>query len=350
MKASLTLALCAAALPAQAWGPSGHQTVATLAEQLIAGQPAAAKVADLLNGLNLAQAAVWADCAKSVETKTYTYKPNPRFEECRALESAAGVAEMEDFVRRNDRNCPRRPRDESCHKQYHYTDTAIQRSRYHLGDHGTRSDDIVGAVQAAILVLQGQPAPQPFSIKSPREALLLLVHYVGDIHQPLHVGAVYLDAKGRRLDPTKATVDDSNDTNGGNDLILASEAASPTLVADDPTDEAQGFVPGPIKFHSVWDSVSSSMQPEDVKPKWLAQARAVRASQGPILGWPEQWATGSLRQANKAFATLKFSVRDGSRWTTQLPAGYSSRATAIKRQQLTLAGARLAQVLMAVFP
>ncbi|MFX8926146.1 S1/P1 nuclease, partial [Acinetobacter baumannii] len=82
--------------------------------------------------------------------------------------------------------------EEICHKQYHYSDIAIQRSSYSLGPVGTREDDIVGAVAAATHVLRDEPAPAPFNIKDKREALLLLVHYVGDLHQPLHVGAVYL--------------------------------------------------------------------------------------------------------------------------------------------------------------
>jgi hypothetical protein len=34
-------------------------------------------------------------------------------------------------------------------------------------------------------------------------ALILLAHYVADIHQPLHVGAAYFDAQGRATDPDK---------------------------------------------------------------------------------------------------------------------------------------------------
>ncbi|MFX7853970.1 S1/P1 nuclease, partial [Acinetobacter baumannii] len=83
--------------------------------------------------------------------------------------------------------------EETCHKQTHYADVALQRSRYLLGFAGTRPDDVVGSLRQAILVLQGKPAPGQPQINSPREALLLLAHWVGDLHQPLHVGAVYLD-------------------------------------------------------------------------------------------------------------------------------------------------------------
>ncbi|WP_409362753.1 S1/P1 nuclease [Bradyrhizobium sp. CIR18] len=33
-------------------------------------------------------------------------------------------------------------------------------------------------------------------MKDKKEALFVLSHLVGDLHQPLHVGAVYLDSAG----------------------------------------------------------------------------------------------------------------------------------------------------------
>src|SRR6185295_537569 len=98
--------------------------------------------------------------------------------------------EMVDFVKRNATNCQRKPAEEICHKQYHYTDIAIQHDSYDPAFQGARTDDITAAITAVVAVLQGGTAQAPFSIKNKREALLLLAHYVGDIHQPLHVGAI----------------------------------------------------------------------------------------------------------------------------------------------------------------
>jgi hypothetical protein len=356
MKALLSLALALGLGSAHAWGPDGHQTVATLAEQLIAGKPAEARVKVLLQGLSLAQAAVWADCAKGVDpAKGYKYTVNPRYEECRPLESPEGIAEMEDYVRRNDQNCPRRPGDESCHKQYHYTDTAVQRGQYRRGDYGTRDDDLVAAMRAAVQVLQGQAAPAPFDFKSPREALLLLVHFAGDLHQPLHVGSVYLGPAGQRLDPRKAALGPDNDTLGGNRLWVLSQEAFrnlPTLALPEADDEAagEGFFGGPPKLHAVWDGVAGSMRTEDVDAEWLKRARAIRKSPGPALEWPVRWASDTLGQARLAFAPLKFSAQQGKHWCTALPTGYSRQADAIKRRQLTRGGAHLAQLLNAIWP
>ena len=52
---------------------------------------------------------------------------------------------------------------------------------------GTSSHDIVAALQSCIDVLQGRPASTPIDLRSREEALRLLAHLVGDLHQPLHV-------------------------------------------------------------------------------------------------------------------------------------------------------------------
>ncbi|KAK6024040.1 hypothetical protein OSTOST_10162 [Ostertagia ostertagi] len=264
---------------------------------------------------------------------------------------------MANYVRRNDKQCKLAGED-TCHKQTHYTDVALQRSRYLLGFSGTRPDDVVGSLRQAILVLQGKPAPGQPQFKSQREALLVLVHLVGDIHQPLHVGAVYLDAQGQRVDPEKKGFDPATQTVGGNSLFVVAATpatpAAPAKAAAHDTHEGPdapvgaGF--GPIKFHSIWDGVPDKFNPNRVNAAWLAEARKIRNNQGDPLDWPARWATQSLEQAGVVFDGLKFSPKQGSHWTVSLPSGYSAKSDAIKRQQLTLAGARLAFVLKAVFP
>ena len=78
-----------------------------------------------------------------------------------------------------------------------------------------RSHDVVSAINAAIAVLQGSASPSPVSFTSKREALRVLAHYVGGIHQPLHVGAIYLDASGHEVDPDAGTYDPATKTQGG---------------------------------------------------------------------------------------------------------------------------------------
>jgi len=362
----LTATLAALPALAHAWGADGHQTVATIAAGLIKGTPAEKQVAALLGDIPLPLAAIWADCAKGISPGQHYSYPSPgKYADCAPLETPARIAEMADYVKRNDRQCDIGPNEDSCHKQTHYADVALQRSRYLLGSVGTRRDDVVGSLRQAILVLQGKPTAGPPNFRSKREALLVLVHLVGDVHQPLHVAAPYLDARGQPVDPDRKGFDRATFTVGGNSLYVvaatpASAPSSPALapepaLAAEPGDEApEGFVGagpfGPPKLHSMWDSVPDKFKPNRVDAAWLAEARKVHTNLGDPAAWPARWATQSLEQANLAFDDLKFSPRQGTHWNVSLPSGYTARMDAIKRQQLTLAGARLAFVLKAVFP
>lgn len=341
----------ALALPAlaHAWGSDGHQTVATIAAGLIKGTPAEGRVAALLGDIPLPLAAIWADCAKGISPgRGYTYPSPGKYDECAPLETPARIAEMADYVKRNDKQCHIGMDEDSCHRQAHYADVALQRSRYLLGFTGTREDDVVGALRTAILVLQGKPADGPPHFKSPREALLVLVHLVGDVHQPLHVGALYLDAQGKRVDPDKTGFDEKSFTVGGNSIWVVG-APKPVVPASAAAGEpvTAGF--GPLKLHTLWDGVPDKFKANRVNAAWLAEARKIRPNQGDPVDWPARWASQSLDQAGLALQGLTFSARQSTHWTVVLPSGYSARADALKRQQLTLAGAKLAQLLKAVF-
>jgi hypothetical protein len=345
-------ALTALPLAAHAWGPDGHQTVATIAAALIKDTPAEARVKALLGDISLPLASVWADCVKGISpSQGYSYPSPGKYPECAALETPARIAEMADYVRRNDRQCDVGPDEESCHRQAHYTDIALQRSRYLPGFAGTRADSVVAALRTAILVLQGKPTAGPPHFKDRREALLVLAHLVGDVHQPLHVGSVYLDALGRRVDPDKTGLDPSTFTVGGNSLWLIGArppAPAKPMPGAPAAPVAAGF--GPVRLHAVWDGVPDKFKPGRVDAAWLTEARKVHANLGDPVDWPARWGTQSLEQARLAFDGLKFSARQDTHWNVALPSGYGARADAIKRRQLTLAGARLAFVLKAVFP
>ena len=323
------------ATTASPWGADGHHTVGALADRLVAGSRAQARVKALLGDLTLEQAAVWADCAKGVDPlKNFAYTATGKYAECAVYETPEGEAEMIDYVRRNDTNCPRVPGDESCHRQYHYTDEAIQRPRYRFGDVGTRRFDVVAAISACIHVLKGEPAPAPFDIKDPREALLLLAHYVGDIEQPLHVGAVYLDAAGHVVDPAVGTFDPATGTQGGNlvaTIRVATNHRSETL-------------------HATWDDIPEALQSGHIDAAWLARARAVPATRGPIDGWSAQWAGATLTQARHAVGSLQYGPALDGHWTVPLTGRYDDAMAPVKKRQLTAGGARLVQVLKAVWP
>ena len=312
-----------------AWGPDGHRTVATLAQKLIAGSNAATQVQALLGNFSLADVAVWADCAKGVNQTTFKYEHPGRYPECKIFETAEGEAAMEDFVRRNATNCPLKPGEEICHKQYHYADVAIQHQTYRPGFEGARDDDIVAAVTAMTHVLKGDPAPAPFDIKDKAEALRLLVHYVGDLHQPLHVGAIYLDGQGNEVNPDTGTFDPNTATRGGNSISVKSSKAN---------------------LHATWDAVPALLTPSHVKTAWVSAARAIPSRTGSDFNWPRRWGSESVTQANLALSSLNYGPKTGTHWTVALPASYSTQMKSIKKTQLTRGGARLAQLLQDIWP
>ena len=273
---------------ALAWTPDGHRTVATIADKLLQGTPAGDEVRKILGGVSLADAAVWADCAKGVDASTLVYKASATHPECAPFETPAGVAAMVDFVKRNATSCHPKPDEEICHKQYHYADVSIAHHDYQSSYVGARDDDVVHAAAAAIAVLQGGVAPAPFSIKDKREALLILVHYVGDMHQPLHVGAVYLDAGGKLVNPDAGGYDPTTGTRGGNRIIVIGSASN---------------------LHATWDAIAVQFQSDKVNKRWLAEAKAVAPTPGPATGWPSNWATDTQQQADKALEVLEFGAR-----------------------------------------
>lgn len=312
---------------ASAFGAGGHMTVGSIADQLIAGTPAARQVRRIL-GTNLRTAAVWADCAKGVSGKPLKYSGDGKYPECAVYENDASKAQMVAFVKRNLTNCLPPAGAEECHKQYHYTDVAIQRDGYAKTYVGTSDHDVVSAIAAAITVLQGGKSPAPFAISGRREALRLLAHYVGDIHQPLHVAAVYLDADGLVVDPDQGQFDPRTETRGGNDLTHGSR-----------------------RLHGEWDDIGPALNADGLADGVLADARAVAPMAGELQAWPAAWAGESLAAGKEAFKDLQYSRADAAgHYQVTVPAGYSALKARIQREQVIKAGARLAQVLTRLWP
>jgi hypothetical protein len=122
---------------------------------------------------------------------------------------------MEDYAARNWNACVYEDGRRGCQDTYHFADVAVQHDRYDRAFAGTSEHDIVSAINAAIQVLKDQPARAPISVRDKKEALFLLAHFLGDLHQPLHVGAVYLDASGKLVNPDQSgSVDQTTETAG----------------------------------------------------------------------------------------------------------------------------------------
>ena len=158
----ILLIFCGHAVSVFGWGDEGHETIGAMADTLIAGTPAAAHVRELLGAETLSAASVWADRIKGRDGLT---------------------PEMAQFKTDNPN-----------HFISHFADIPFEEPKYRDDSIGAAADDVVHAIPACILILQGKPEAQSmFTNVSPRIALRLLAHYIEDLHQPLHVGSGYLD-------------------------------------------------------------------------------------------------------------------------------------------------------------
>ena len=188
------------------------------------------------------------------------------------------------------------------------------------------------AVNATITVLQGGKSPPPFDIRGQKEALRLLTHYVGDLHQPLHVGSIYLSDAGKPIDP--ATPKDAHDHGnaGGNQIAIEGS-----------------------NLHRQWDDVSDKLFKDLLAGSGAAEARKVTPAPGAALQWSAEWAGETTTEAAKAFAGLKFGAKvaapAGTAWpATATEPDYRHAREALQHEQIVKAGARLAQILVTLWP
>jgi hypothetical protein len=329
---------------ALAWGADGHRAVGAIADQIIAGSNAQRHVAALLlPGESLEKIATWPDCVKGTSCGPQTQ-------------------EMLDYVAANPQ-----------HGEYHYTDVPFQVTRYQDGAAGTAPDDIVHTLEQAIAVLQGRgdehTNPHHFT---PRQALILLTHMTGDITQPLHVAAGYVDEHNGWVVPkTKAEIDDVHvfNTRGGNDLDIdeARVAANgDRLIA--PPAEPEPPSKWPAKnVHAYWDGTAVKYAMRRIGARTPAQfAERVLAASPEIVGnsgdpstWPVQWADDTLKISAGAYAgvtlgamTEKTSAK-GERykvWALTMPDDYPVPSSKLAGEQITKGGIRLAMVLETIWP
>ena len=185
---------------ARPYSHNGHYLVGAIADQMLAGTPAAAKVKSLLGGVSLAAAATMADEIKYWDPGWIKY--NLPFN---VTTNLALNAELEAFLHANQTrpDCS----GELLHHEYHFADIQLCDSpaAYSAGQVGTGSNDIVHMISFCIDVLTGKQSTNNVQKITQPVALVLLAHYVGDLHQPLHIGAEYFDPSGKPVNPSTTT-------------------------------------------------------------------------------------------------------------------------------------------------
>jgi len=309
--AVLITTLCVAAVLARpaAFADAGHSIVGLVAERHLAGSRALTETRRILRPQEtLADAGVWPDTIK-----------NAAYED-----GDTGLFRLA------------HPAQDT----YHYTNVPFQNGRYLPATPGARPTDILQIARECIRVLRGHS-----TAFTPREALRMLAHLVGDMHQPLHVGNAFVSV----AEPLQFVIPQGptgwRSSAGGNALVYG------------PQDR--------FNLHSYWDShiVNLAMRNDDVQAYANRLLNEVRVAPGwrdtgDPDGWPERWGNDSLRLAAAAHQDVRLmqylgpdeSGRTPHRWRIQQPAGYDERSREQVRMQLAKGGYRLAALLRAIWP
>jgi hypothetical protein len=143
------------ATPVYPWGAEGHQAIGEVARTMLSSK-ARGEIQKLLGNDDLASIAVWLDDVRNLaHHHSGPLKDDP---EAKAFNSKF-------------------PENDS----WHFVNLPVGFTNYSLGGPYSSLNDIVHALRRAIDVLEGKS-----SQFTKVQALRIIVHLVGDIHQPLH--------------------------------------------------------------------------------------------------------------------------------------------------------------------
>lgn len=271
MKPWLTVAAAAAALlpsPVFAWGKTGHRVVAAIADRELSGL-ARAKIEQILEpGESLDEAANWPDEMRAAPGEFWQKTATP----------------------------------------WHYV--TLNGTVY---DHAPPEGDALEALGRFSRILQDPSA----SREQKKTALRFVIHLVGDLHQPLHVGKL-------------------NDR-GGNEVKVT-------------------FFGKPTNLHSVWDSLL--VDDEQLSFSELAAKLERHISNEDVVKWwdanPRDWISESAKIRDTLYPTASDLPRSRGNApevaaVPDLSYGYVFRFTPVMQQRLSQGGIRLAAYLDAIF-
>jgi hypothetical protein len=254
-KLAFALALLYAA-PGFAWGPEGHRLVARIAQNLLTPETAARIQATLAPDETIAARASWADEV-------------------------------------------RRERKET--EPWHFIDIEITGSGLDMRRDCPNHDCVLAKITEFRKLWKDPTA----SRETRREALLFLVHFAGDMHQPLHCA--------------------DNHDKGANDVQVE-------------------FLGEAQNLHRLWDSgVLNKMPPEEMLFARLRQSITPERQTEWSRGTVEDWAVESFHAAQKVVYGNLPKVPAGG--PSHLGEAYQHAAETVIEQRIAQAGVRLAAIL-----
>lgn len=250
------------ALPSFAWGPDGHRVAGAIAQAYLT-EEAKAGIKDLLGEETLAEAGLWAD----------DIRQDPAY----------------DFA-----------------KPLHYVNVPRDAQRVNVKEVCDSGQCVLGAIEKYEKQLRDQTLPREQRI----EALKFLIHFIEDVHQPLHVSFA--------------------DDRGGNSIPV-------TL-----------FGEADWNLHSVWDTGLIRQKIRGGNGDWNALAESIRKDLNDrqlkklrAVKNPVAWANESLDITHSLYPHLP---KDGN-----IDGAYYAKYMPTVEDRLAAAGVRLAMVLNDVF-
>lgn len=298
----LLLALCLLPVQAYSYGPQGHRLVGAIADERLVGNKAVSeRVKQFLDGLTLEQVATIPDEIKSWDNCSKKKKPSKK-----PVNASKRINnELRTFLEANA--CSSNP----SHHEFHFTDVPVfGNENYADGKVGRSTFDIVHMISFCIRVLKDkEPQPNDRAITK-SVAVILLTHYLGDIHQPLHIGAEYFDASGNSFEPTAA--DKGFADQGGNKLTLFTLVGGKEVSAG--------------KFHGYWDGQTVENAFGSASNVTVAKRLALKEPENwkPTDGvetWAEQLANKIMPIAREAHERLEFKNIDTKTGTKDITSG-----------------------------
>ncbi len=257
MRQLLALTLIMMTSNSWGWGSQGHMIVGQIGQNNL--NPNAKKaVATILKGQTLADVANWADMVKSKPEWAHT-------------------------------------------KPWHFVDIADGED-YTTSEHKSEGD-VVGAITDMVKVLNTSSS----TAMEKENALKFIVHFVGDIHQPLHVG--------------------KPEDRGGNDVHITFNGKGSNL-------------------HALWDSLMIMKSPLDYMQyaNWLEHGKAFT----PPYDLPAfAFSTIITEDMNARSEIYNFSP--GTQGNIQVTEAYYKRNVDLMNHQLLTGGKRLATLLNSIF-
>ncbi|HUB66614.1 MAG TPA: S1/P1 nuclease [Candidatus Methylacidiphilales bacterium] len=287
---------------ADAWDSGGHEIIATIAWQRL--NPKARQAVDAL-----------------------AREAGPSYD-------AITVACWMDDLKSDNAPAPYR----GLFKAWHFIDLGLEpgdpQPSFEPGDDNETRGNVVQGLKRALVVLQGGSDPY---VKSQAIALAMVMHLVGDIHQPLHAATKYFRTPDGML---------RHDAGGNKELVVNAPADNPQFNLHyfwdsawrASFDGASGLVMIDRRYNETFPHDASIIRP-------LAEelAKMTPPRDAVLETSIDQWARESNALA-RDFVYRRLTATQSPKYC-RLSSEYVSAANTIARRQLVLAAWRLAELL-----